>query len=259
MPFVELRNQRFHYEDTGGDGPAIVFSHGYLMDHSMFSAQVAEFAHDHRVVTWDWRGFGQTETDGSAFSVWDQVDDLFALLDHLGIERAVLAGMSHGGYITMRTPLVAAYRVRAIILIDTNSQGLGEEGAAAYRALFEQWMTEGPTDELCETFGSIIIGDPTLNEVWKQKWQSRPKDAMREACEATVTTEDLRPPLTEIGCPALVIHGVDDVPFPPDRAHEMARLIPGSGDAVLIPGGHAARMTHADEANRAIREFLASL
>ena len=259
MPFAELRKQRFYYEDTGGDGPAIVFSHGYLMDHSMFAAQVAEFARDHRVVTWDWRGFGQTETDGAPFTVWDQVDDLFALLDHLGIERAVLAGMSHGGYITMRTPLVAPDQVRAIILIDTNSQGLGEEGAAAYRALFDQWMTEGPTDELCATFGHIIVGDPLLNEVWKQKWQSRPKDAMREACEATVTTEDLRPRLPEIACPALVIHGVDDVPFPVDRAHDMARLIPGSGEAVLIPGGHAACMTYAEEANKAIRGFLAGL
>jgi pimeloyl-ACP methyl ester carboxylesterase len=259
LPFAEIRNQRFYYEDTGGDRPVIVFSHGFLMDHSMFDAQVAEFGKDHRVVTWDWRGFGQTETDGTPFSTWDQVDDLFALLDQLGIERAVLVGMSHGGYITMRTPLVAPDRVRAIILIDTNSQGLGDEDAAAYKALFDQWMSEGPTDELCDTFGHIIVGDPELNAVWKKRWQSRAKDLMRDAATATVTVEDLRPRLPEIGCPALVIHGVDDVPFPVDRGHDMARLIPGSGDAVLIPGGHAAVMTHAAEANKAIREFLAVL
>lgn len=259
MPFADIRNQRFYYEDTGGDGPAIVFTHGYFMDSSMFSPQIAEFAHDHRVVTWDWRGFGQTETDRTAFTLWDQVDDLLALLDHLAIDRAVLAGMSHGGYITMRAPLVAPDRVRAIILIDTNSQGLEAQAAAAYRGMFDQWMTEGPTDELCAGLAKLIIGDPTLDKLWIQKWQNRPKDAMREASKATITTDDLRPRLPEINCPALVIHGAEDVPFPVDRAHDMARLIPGSGDAVVISGGHSACMTHAGEANKAIREFLVAL
>ena len=258
MPFADLRNQRFHYEDTGA-GPAIVFSHGILMDHSMWAAQVAELSTDHRVVTWDWRGFGQTETDGEPFSIWDQVDDLFALLDHLGIDRCVVAGMSHGGYITMRAPLLAPDRVRAIIPMNTNSAGLSAEEQAGYRQMFDQWMTDGPTDELCDTFGHIIIGDPELNAVWKRRWQEQPKDKMREAITVTIELDDLRPRLSEITCPAVVIHGVDDVAFSQDQAREIARLIPTSGDPVFVPGGHAACMSHPCETNTAIREFLAGL
>jgi pimeloyl-ACP methyl ester carboxylesterase len=258
MPFADIRNQRLYYEEAGS-GPAIVFSHGFLMDHSMFAHQVAEFARDHRVVTWDWRGFGQTETDGQPFTIWDQVDDLLALLDHLGIDEAVFVGMSHGGYITMRTPLVAPDRVRGIVLLDTNSAGLTPEEQVGYRQMFDKWMTEGPTDELCDTFGHIIIGDPELNAEWKRRWQARPKDQMRHAVTVTVELEDLRPRLPEITCPAVVIHGVDDVAFPTSLAETTAKLIPNCGDAVLVPGGHAACMSHPAETNAAIRKFLATL
>lgn len=258
MPFADIRNQRFYYEDTGS-GPAIVFSHGILMDHSMYSAQVAEFTRDHRVITWDWRGFGRTETDGEPFTIWDQVDDLLALLDHLGVEEAVFAGMSHGGYITMRAPLVAPERVRGIVPMNTNSAGLGPEERVSYRQLFDQWMTEGPTDELCDTFAHIIIGDPQLNSEWKLRWQARPKDQMRHAITVTIELDDLRPRLAEIACPAVVIHGVDDVAFSKAQAEEIARLIPTSGDPVFVPGGHAACMSHPHETNQAIRAFLATL
>ncbi|HEY1970995.1 MAG TPA: alpha/beta hydrolase [Pseudonocardia sp.] len=258
MPFADIRNQRFYYQDSG-TGPAIVFSHGFLMDHSMFTAQVAELSADHRVVAWDWRGFGQTETDGQPFTIWDQVDDLLALLDYLGIDQAVFAGMSHGGYITMRVPLVAPDRARAIILMDTNSAGLGPHEQVSYRQMFDRWMTDGPTDELCDTFGHIIIGDPRLNAEWKRRWQARPKDQMRHAVTVTIELDDLRPRLPEIGCPAVVLHGVDDLAFSTERAEDTARLIPGAGDPVFVPGGHAACMSHSQETNRAIRDFLAGL
>lgn len=258
MPFAEIRNQRFYYEDAGS-GPAIVFSHGILMDQSMFAAQVAEFSADHRVVTWDWRGFGQTETDGEPFSIWDQVDDVFALLDHLGIDQALFAGMSHGGYITMRTPLVAPDRVRGVVLLNTNATGLEPDAQVAYRQMFDRWMTEGPTDELCDTFGHIIIGDPELNAEWKRRWQARPKDQMRHAITVTIGLEDLRPRLAEVRCPAVVIHGVDDVAFSREQAEATASAIPTAGDPVWVPGGHAACMSHPHETNKAIRDFLATL
>lgn len=259
MPFVQLRGQRFRYEDTGGDGPALVFSHGILMDHTMYGAQVEEFRSDHRVITWDWRGFGETETDGKPFSIWDQVDDLFALLDHLEVERAVFGGMSHGGYITMRTPLVASDRVRGIIPMNTNATGLTPDDQVAYRQLFDAWMDQGPTDELCARFGDIAIGDPAITAEWTKRWQARPKDAMRNAIEVTITVEDISARLGEITCPALVIHGIDDKAFNLGNAANIAACIPTAGEVVEVPGGHAACMTHPELVNKAIREFLSQL
>src|SRR6516225_529714 len=104
------------YSDSGGDGPAVVLSHGYLMDSSMFEPQVAALAPEYRVITWDERGFGATKATGP-FSYWDSARDVIGLLDHLGIERAVLGGMSQGGFLSLRATLSAPDRVRGLILI----------------------------------------------------------------------------------------------------------------------------------------------
>jgi 3-oxoadipate enol-lactonase len=61
MPYADVNGQRLHYQDTGGDGPVVVFSHGFLMDHEMFEPQVAALRSDYRVISWDERGFGSTE------------------------------------------------------------------------------------------------------------------------------------------------------------------------------------------------------
>ena len=115
------------YTDSGGDGPVVVLSHGYLMDSSMFEPQVAALAPEYRVITWDERGHGGTRATGP-FSYWDSASDLLALLDHLGIGQAVLGGMSQGGFISLRAALKAPERVRGLILIDSQA-GLEDPAA----------------------------------------------------------------------------------------------------------------------------------
>src|SRR5437588_9277108 len=113
MPFADVNGQHLYYEDFGGDsagdGVAVLFSHGFLMDHEMFAPQVEALAGEFRCITWDERGFGQTPADGP-FSYWDSAADVLALLTHLGIERAVLAGMSQGGFLSLRAALTAPER-----------------------------------------------------------------------------------------------------------------------------------------------------
>ena len=91
MTYADVNGQRLYYEDGGGDGPAIVLSHGFLMDHEMFAPQVAALAPEFRVITWDERGFGDTGFDGKPFTYWDSARACLGLLDHLGIEQAVAA------------------------------------------------------------------------------------------------------------------------------------------------------------------------
>src|SRR5947208_15666159 len=79
--------------DSDGDGPVVVFSHGFLMNHTMFAPQVAALRDGYRVVTYDERAHGEAEPEGR-WSYWDMASDVLALLDHLAINRAVLAGMS---------------------------------------------------------------------------------------------------------------------------------------------------------------------
>ena len=87
----------------------------------MFAPQAAALAPEFRVIAWDERGFGETEFDGKPFTYWDSARDCLGLLDHLGIQQAVLGGMSQGGFLSLRAALLAPARVRALVLIDTQS------------------------------------------------------------------------------------------------------------------------------------------
>src|SRR6266481_3888407 len=109
MPSASVNGISIAYSDSGGDGPAVVLSHGYLMDSSMFEPQVAALAPEYRVISWDERGFGGTRATGP-FSYWDSASDVLGLLDHLGIDKAVLGGMSQGGFLSLRAALLAPER-----------------------------------------------------------------------------------------------------------------------------------------------------
>jgi len=114
MQTTQLNGINLAFEDNGGAGPVVILSHGFLMDHSMFDAQVAALKNDYRVITWDERGFGGTVATGD-FTYWDSANDVLALMDHLGIESAVVGGMSQGGFLSLRVALTAPERVRALV------------------------------------------------------------------------------------------------------------------------------------------------
>ena len=158
MPSAPVNGISIAYSDSGGDGPAIVFSHGYLMDSAMFDPQVAALAPEYRVITWDERGFGGTRATGS-FSYWDSASDVLGLLDHLGIEQAVLGGMSQGGFISLRAAMLAPQRVRALVLIDSQAGQEDPAVAPGYEQLDQTWLEHGP-EPVQDIVASIILGPP---------------------------------------------------------------------------------------------------
>src|SRR5580704_2373745 len=144
MSFAEVNGQRLRFDDSGGDGPPVILSHGFLMDREMFAPQIAAFAPEFRVITWDERGFGETEFDGEPFTYWDSARDCLGLLDHLEIDRAVVGGMSQGGFLSLRTALLAPERVRALVLIDTQAGVEDPAVAPSYEQMEEIWLAQGP-------------------------------------------------------------------------------------------------------------------
>src|SRR5262245_11834925 len=135
MPFASINRQKIYFEDSGDAGLPVILGHGFLMDHEMFAPQVAALAPEFRVITWDERGFGQTEFDGKPFTYWDSARDCLGLLDHLGIRRAVVGGMSQGGYLSLRLALLAPERVIALVLIDTQAAAEHAAAKAGYQQL----------------------------------------------------------------------------------------------------------------------------
>src|ERR1700749_4323632 len=191
MPFADVNGQRIRFDDTGGDGPPIILSHGFLMDREMVAPQVEALRPDYRVITWDERGFGETEFDGQPFSYWDSARDCLGLLDHLGIDQAVLGGMSQGGFLSLRAALLAPERVRALILIDTQSGTEDPERLPAYRQMQQTWLEVGPVDELAKTIANLTIGDPVLNEQGIAKWRKLPRESREAAGDCMDDRDDI--------------------------------------------------------------------
>lgn len=260
MPFAEINGQRIRFDDSGGDRPPVILSHGFLMDREMFAPQIDALAPEFRVITWDERGFGETEFDGEPFTYWDSARDCLGLLDYLGIDRAVLGGMSQGGFLSLRAALLAPERVCALVLIDTQAGVEDPARLPAYRQMQQTWLQVGPVDEVAETIANLIIGDPVLNEVWIAKWRELPLESMRAPGDCLFDRDDVSDRLGEILCPAIVFHGTADESIEMERAELLCRGLPGCGGVVRIEGApHASNLTHADQVNGPLLDFLRSL
>jgi 3-oxoadipate enol-lactonase len=259
MPHADINGQRIYFEDSGGDGPAVILAHGFLMDQEMFAPQVEALSPTHRVITWDERGFGKTEFDGEPFTYWDSASDCLGLLDHLGIDRAVVGGMSQGGFISLRVALTAPERVRGLILLDTQAGTEDPATGEGYDQMRDTWLAVGPVDELADVVANIIIADPEFNPVWIAKWQARPKELFEQPYATLMGRDDITDRLAEITCPAIVVHGTEDTAISMDRAQALASGLVGSGPVVEVGGAHAANLTNPEPVNAALGEFLASL
>jgi len=252
---------RIGYSDSGGDGPAVVLSHGYLMDSSMFDPQVAALSPEYRVITWDERGFGSTQAT-EPFSYWDSASDVLGLLDHLGIDQAVLGGMSQGGFLSLRAALLAPERVRALILIDSQA-GLEDPAVApAYEQMEQIWMEQGP-EPVRDVVAAIILGPsdgPVDYAPWFAKWQLWDRAELRLAFRCLMERDDVTDRLGEISCPSLILHGTADAAIAMERAEAVQAGLGGPATLVHVEGGsHAANLSHPDQTNTAMLEFLRSL
>jgi pimeloyl-ACP methyl ester carboxylesterase len=258
MSVAEVNGQRISYQDSGGSGPVIIFSHGFLMDGSMFEAQVAGLRDEFRCVTWDERGHGGTPAT-EPFTYWDSTDDALALMDQLGIADAVFTGMSQGGFIAMRAALRSPERVRALVLIDTQSGLEDPEALPLYTALHDEWVANGPAG-VQEVVASLLFSPGVDVEPWYAKWGSLDREAFSLPFSTLVGRDELTGRLGEITQPTLIIHGTADAAIPMWRAEQLRDGIPDAREIVAVEGaGHASNMSHPELVNEAIRSFLHSL
>jgi 3-oxoadipate enol-lactonase len=257
MPTATANGIQINYSDTGGNAPAVVFSHGFLMDQSMFDSQVAALSPRYRVITWDARGHGGTLAPGS-FSYWDSAGDLLGLLDHLGIERAVLAGMSQGGFLSLRAALLAPGRVRALILIDSQAGTEDPAVAPLYEQMHQTWLDQGPAP-VQDVVASIILG-PGQWDDWYAKWAAVDNDQATRGFRCLMDRDDITGRLSEITCPALIVHGTEDAAIPVAKAQALRDGLGGPASFTLIDGGsHASNVTRPEPVNDAILNFLGAL
>ncbi len=262
MPVAAINGQQINYADSGGDGPVVLWSHGFLMDHTMFDEQVAGID-GYRHVAWDERGFGET-TATDHFSYWDSADDAIGLLDHLGIESAVLAGMSQGGFLSLRAALANPDRVKALVLIDSEPGVDPPETLEGYKGMVGHWLSDQPLGDVGAFVAGLIIDDEALNAEWIAKWEARRSAGagaqMEFAAQTLLSRDDITDRLGELAMPILSVHGEADQSITIDKAEALQAAVSDGRGLVRVPGAaHAPNMTHADIVNPAIAEFLAAI
>ena len=261
MATAHINGIDINYEDSAGDGPAILFSHGFLLDHTMFDDQVAYLADRYRCIKWDQRGLGATRAPGP-FTYWDSAADAVGLLDHLGIDRAVFVGMSQGGFLGLRAALLHTARVSALVLIASAADSDDEATLDGYRGMLH--VIEHGSDEEREgvfaIVAGLILGDEALASEWIPKWRALDRTQLTTAGGALLGRDDVSDRMGEITCPVLAVHGTADQAISLDRAHALAAALPDHRGVIEVEGAaHAPNMTNPDQVNAAIAAFLEAL
>lgn len=262
MKVYERDGWRLAFEEVGS-GPPVLLLHGLLMNHSMFDPQVEALGNRYRFLLPDARGHGASEHRAEPYSQWDLMEDARALLDHLGVDRAVWGGVSQGGFQALRAALRHPDRVAGLILIDTSAGPEDEFKAPMYEAFAEVVASEGWNQEILDVATTSMFGasvDLNLKQRWMQAWLAEGTDDERERLASVTRREDLTDRLGEIHAPAMVIHGEEDVAIPMTRAEELAAGLPGTVKLVRIPGaGHSSTIERPEPVTEAIERFLASV
>jgi pimeloyl-ACP methyl ester carboxylesterase len=149
MPFLERSGAKLNYE-VHGSGPALILTHGYSSTLDMWRGQVDVLARGHTLVIWDMRGHGQTEgpAEPSLYSETETVADIAALLDRVDARRAVVGGLSLGGYMSLAFHRTHPERVRALLICDTGPGFRKDEPREAWNARAMETATNLETQGL---------------------------------------------------------------------------------------------------------------
>ncbi|MFC9702413.1 alpha/beta fold hydrolase [Streptomyces sp. NPDC056943] len=263
MRFTDNLATRLYFEDRGS-GPALLLVHGHPFDHTMWQPQIDRFSLTHRVIAPDLRGYGITPLGATALTettdLGDFAEDLVDLLDDLGIEEAVVAGLSMGGQIAMELHRRHPERVRGLVLADTFPAAETEEGKAVRNAMADRLLREGMQGYADEVLDRMVAPYNThaAPHVHRMMCATDPVGAAA-ALRGRAERPDYRESLTTVAVPALVVVGRDDTYTPVEDAEEMHALLPDSTLAVIERAAHLPNLERPEEFDAVLDSYLRSL
>jgi 3-oxoadipate enol-lactonase len=257
-----LNGYRHWLVEAGPKTPSVVvFLHGFPFSHAMWAPQLEHLVDRYRVVAYDLRGMGQSEVGDGQYTIESYVDDLVALLDHLGEERVVVCGLSMGGYVALRAVEREPERIRGLILADTRSGADTDEGrigrADSIRALKRQGLTPFIESFLPKVLGPSTLGTrpaviAAVEEMVKNQRVTGLAGALLAMAARTDTTESLH----AIRVPTLVLVGEEDTLTPPAQSREIAARIPDAELQVIPSAGHLSNLENPKAFNAALTTYL---
>jgi 3-oxoadipate enol-lactonase len=259
MATVHVNGTTLYYEDTGGDGPPILFSHGLLWDTSMFASQIAALKDRFRCVAYDHRGQGKSADDTCrAIELDTLTQDAAALIEGLGLSHVHFCGLSLGGMVGMRLAIARPDLIRSLILLSTTADP--ERSKLKYKTMNVIARLFG-IGVVANAVMPVLYGKSALSDrtrsfermAWKQQLlHNRP--TIWRAVNGVIERKSIHAELRKIEASTLVAVGDQDVATVPAQAASIAAAIDGA-KLVIIPGaGHGLTL----EAPAAVTDVIAA-
>jgi pimeloyl-ACP methyl ester carboxylesterase len=260
---VTSGGRSFRYLESGAGWP-VVLVHAFPLNADMWRPQLRRTPSGFRFIAPDLRFFGESGGDpGDPPTMDDYAADIVGLLDALGIDRAVIGGLSMGGYVTFALFRAAPERFAAMVLADTRSQADTPAGRDARRTMTELVRSQG-VGAVADQMLPKLLGDTTRREnagvvdVVRQIIESNNADAIAGALHALMQRPDSTPDLGRVTFPTLIVVGEEDGLTPVADSQALHKAISRS-HLVVIPGaGHLSSIEDADGFSRALEDFLRS-
>ncbi|RYE02100.1 MAG: alpha/beta fold hydrolase [Sphingobacteriales bacterium] len=253
--------QTYFLNGTSRALPPVVFIHGFPHTHRLWDEQVQALSQHYTVITYDLRGFGQSVGGEMNHSLDFYVSDLMALLDHLKIEKATIAGLSMGGYIALRAISKFPDRIHALILADTSAD-TDQNSAKLKRYELMTLLDQKGLEPFIDTFIKGVLLPTTLEKHPERLTQLRAMmsenqpQALSGALAAMAGRLDSNDSLSAITVPTLILVGEKDPSTPPELAAKLHDKIKGSILVKIPHAGHLSNWENPDAFNHAVTEFL---
>jgi len=260
---VSVRGIQLAYEEAGRGEP-VVLLHGFPFNRSLWREQAAALGARFRVITPDLRGHGESSVADGPATMEEMAEDVAALLDELGVGRAVVGGLSMGGYVTLAFCRLFPERVRALVLADTRAQADTEEARRAREVAALRALREG-MGAIADSMLPKMFAPSTLSErpdvverVRAMILATRPEGAAA-ALRGMALRRDHTDWLPEITVPALIVVGREDAVTPPADSEAMRAKLGDARLEVVEGAGHVSNVERPAEFNRALEGFLGGL
>jgi 3-oxoadipate enol-lactonase len=259
---IRINDADIAYDDHGVGQP-ILFLHAFPLNRSMWQGQVAALLNEQRfrLVSLDWRGFGESEGATTLSTMELLADDVAALMDALGMQQAILCGLSLGGYVAFAFLRKYPERVRGLIFADTKPDADTEEGKANRERIAQLAEAEGP--------GAVAdLQMPKLLSDYTRQHHPEVETQVRRMAEAATGSgiaavsrgmaqrSDANELLAQISVPTLVLVGEHDALTPPTVAQGYAGHIPGAQFVVIPQSGHLSNLEQPEAFFTALHHFL---
>lgn len=244
---------------VAGQGPTLVFCHGYTTTGEFWREQISEFSRDHRMVVLNLPGHGRSASPRTRrYTIDAFVDDLVLLFDKLRLDDAILVGLSMGGTIAQRFALAHGNRLRALVLVGATPHGLGPDVGVknVLQAIDSLGVVAASQSVIDRSFGSAASAE--LLTFAREQVAQTPEFVAREAI-VSLNEADTRAQLARLALPTLVVCGDEDAITPPAESHALAAGIPGAILQLVARAAHFPMLEQPQRFNAILRDFIARI